>query len=187
MRLLPVVLALLLVACAKPPTAEMNAAEAAVARAMRSPDVVAYAPEDLQRAKRALDQMKTEATARHYDQAKSFAGEATTAANSAIASAQTNKERAKARAEELIAAVKTALPQTVKILANAAKVSKAKFDRAAAKASIDGARTALAEAEAALGQGDFLKAVDRVASAQKALADTQSAIGAAVQGATRKK
>ncbi len=185
--LLPLAIALVMVACAKPPTAEMSAAEAAFARASGSPDVVAYSPDDLQRAKKAIDQMHSEAKARHYDQAKTLASTATTAANAAIASAQTNKERAKAKAQELIAAVKQALPQTQKLLSSAKRVKKAKIDGAAASAAIEAAKIALSEAEGALGQGDYLKAIDRASAAQKALADTQSEISAAVQAATRKK
>jgi hypothetical protein len=185
--LLPVILVLSLSGCAKPPKAEIDAAEAAVARAEQSPDVVLYAPEALQRAQKALERMRAEVSARHYDKAKAAASEATTAATDAVASAQANKERAKSKAEELIGAVKQALPQAEKLLANALKVKKAKIDRAAKTAELEGAKAALAEAEASFAQGDYLKAIDKAGSAQKALADFESEIGSLVQAATRKK
>ena len=131
--------------------------------------------------------MHGEAKSRHYDKAKAFAAEATDAANAAIAAASTNKERAKTKAGDLIAAVKQALPKTEKLLATTAKVKKAAIDRAAKATQIEGAKAALAEAEAALAKGDYLKAIDKASSAQKTLADIESEIGAAVQSATRKK
>jgi hypothetical protein len=186
-KLLGLLLVIALAACSKPPSAEMKAAEAAVARAGQSADVVSYSPEDLQRSKTALDQMHAAATARHYDQAKTFAAEATSAANAAIASAQSNKDRAKARAIELIDAVKQALPQTQKTLAAALKIKKANINRSAKTASIEESKAGLADAEKALGQGDYLNAITKASAAQKILADLSSELSAAVQGATRKK
>lgn len=185
--LLPVILVLALSGCAKPPKAEIDAAEAAVARADQSPDVVLYAPDALDRAHKALELMRAEVAARHYDKAKAAASEATTAATDALAAAQENKERSKAKAEELIGAVKQALPQAEKLLANALRVKKAKIDRAAKTAELEGAKAALAEAEAAFAQGDYLKAIEKAGSAQKAIADFESGIGSSVQAATRKK
>jgi hypothetical protein len=185
--LLPLILVFALSACAKAPKAEMDAAETAVARAEAAPGVVTYAAEDLQRAKRALDAMRSEAAAKHYDKAKSFAAEATSAAAAAISSAQANKDRAKAKAAELIEAVKQALPKTEKLVSSAAKVKKAKFDYAAALSAIEAAKASLAEADAAFAKETYLVAADKAAEAQKGLADLESEIGEAVQGATRKK
>ncbi len=185
--LLSLILVLALAGCAKPPKAEMDSAESAVASAAKSPDVAAYAPDNLQRAKSALEQMRSEATARRYDKAKAFAVEATDSANAAVAAAGTNKERAKAKAGELIDAVKLALPKTEKLLASAAKIKKANIDLTARKAEIAGAKLGLADAEAAMAKADYLKAVEKAGAAQKSLADIDNAISAAVQAATRKK
>ena len=187
LRLLPVIFVIALAACAKPPKAEMDAAETAVANLENSADVVAYAPDSLQRARSLIDQMRTESKNRHYDKAKALATEATAAADAAVAEAQTNKEKAKSQAEELIAAVKKAIPETQKLLASAARVARAGIDKTARTAEIEGARKALAEAEAALAKGDYLVAVEKAGAAQKTLADMDSAISSAVQAATRKK
>lgn len=188
LRLLPVIfVAIALAACAKPPKAEMAAAETAVTNLENSADVTAYAPEALQRARTLIDQMRTEAKNRHYDKAKTLASEATAAAEAAVAEAQANKEKAKSQAEELIAAVKKALPETQKLLASAARIARAGIDKAARTAEIESAKRALAEAEAALASGDYLTAVNKAGAAQKTLADMDSSISSAVQAATRKK
>lgn len=192
LRILSLLLVVALVAalgasCAKPPKAEMDAAEAAVTNLGTSADVQAYAPEALQRARSLIDQMRTEAKGRHYDKARNLAQEALSAAETAVADAQAAKERAKADAEQLIAAVKKALPETQKLIAQASRIAKAGIDRAARTAELEGAKAALAEAEAALAKGDYLAAVDKAGDAQKTLADMDGSISAAVQAATRKK
>jgi hypothetical protein len=176
-----------LAGCAKPPKAEMDAAEAAVARAEKNADVPLYAPETLQRAKAALEQMRAAASAKGYDKARALAAEATASADAAITEAAANKERAKAKAGELIAAVTAALPQTEKLIAQAAKVKRANLDIAQKKADFEAAKATLAEAQSAYDQGNYLDAADKAGTAQKALADIESAIAAAVQSATRKK
>jgi hypothetical protein len=187
LRILSLLLIVAMAACAKPPKAEMDAAEAAYARVSKLPDVAAYAPDALQRLQTAIDNMRAESKARHYDKAKAFAADATTAADAATAAATANKERSKAKAQELIDATKKALPEAEKLLASAARVKSAAIDRNAQAAEIAGAKTALADAQAAFAAGDYLKAVDKAGGAQKTLADLQAAISAAVQSATRKK
>lgn len=178
---------LALTGCAKPPKAEMDAAEAAVARAEKNPDVVAYAPDTLARAKNALEQMRAAASSKNYDKAKTLAAEATSSADASINDAATNKERAKTKAGELIETVKLALPQTEKLITATAKVKKANIDLAQKKADLESAKTSLAAAQAAYDQGNYLEAIDKASAAQKLLADIESSIGAAVQSATRKK
>jgi trimeric autotransporter adhesin len=184
---LPLMLVVVVAGCAKPPKAEIDAAEAAVARASQSPDVVAYAPEELQRAKKALDQMRSEVAARHFDKAKAAAIEAKAAADGAIAAAPANKEKAKIQAGDLIAAVKSALPQARALLAKASRVKKASVDVAGKAAELEGASASLAEAESAFDQGDYRKAIEKAESAQKTIADIEGEIGSSVQASTRKK
>lgn len=181
------ILAVGLVSCAKPPKAEMDAATAAVNSAAQSADVLAWAPEALQKARGLLDQMNAEAAAKRYDKAKALAADATAAANAAKTEAQANLERGKTKASETIAAVKKALPETEKILAGAANVKKALLDLAAQRKAFTDAKSALAEAETAFASADYQKALDRAGAAQKALADINAAISTAVQAATRKK
>jgi hypothetical protein len=184
---LPLIITLALVACAQPPKAEIDAAEAAFAKAQSSPDVAAYAPEALARAERAISVMRDEVAAKHYDKAKAAAIDAKTAAENAVAMAVEGKDRAKAKAEETIAAAKKAEPETVKLLADAAKVKKAKLDLAVLNDALKAAQASLADADGAFAKSDYLIANDKAASAQKAFADIQAAIATSVQGATRKK
>ena len=104
---LPIVLVLLIGACAKPPQADIDAARTAVANAAKNADIVAYAPDTLKSAQDKLAQMETELTAKHYDKVKALALDAKATAGTAANDAATGKEKAQADATALIAALKT--------------------------------------------------------------------------------
>lgn len=185
--LVPAILILILAGCAQPPKAEVDAAEAAVARAAKSPDVVAYAPNELRRAQDSLAEMRTELAAKRYDKTKTLALAATDAAEAAIAAAPVNKDRAKVRASELIEAVKKAIPEAEALLKSTARLPKGTIDLAAKAIAIAEAKASLDAAEAAFAAGDYLKAIEKASAAQKTLSDLTSEISAAVQTTTRKK
>ncbi len=185
--LVPALVLLALASCAKPPKAEVDAAEAAVAKAEKSADVQTYAPAELKRAQDALAEMRKELAAKKYDKAKTLALSASEAAEAAIAAAPGNKDRAKSRAAELIATAKKAAPEVEKLLAAALKLKKPVLDRSARSAELAAAKSKIVDAETAFASGEFYKAADAAGSAEKALADLRSAIAQAVQSATRKK
>jgi hypothetical protein len=186
--LFPLALIMLtLVACAKPPQAEIDAAKAQVAKAAQDADVVAYAPESLKRAEDSLTKMQAELAAKKYDKVKAYAQEAQSAASAAIADGKANKERAKAQAASLIEAAKKAFPDAEKALASAKKLRPAKLDLVAATKGIADAKAALAQAEQSFAAGKFIDARDKAQSAQTKLADLVKSISEAVQAATRKK
>jgi hypothetical protein len=186
-KFLPFMLALGLVACAQPPKAEIAVAEAAFAKAQASPDVAAYAPEALARAEKAIALMREEVAAKRYDKAKDAAVQAKAAADGAVAAVTPNKERAKAKADETLTAARSASPEAEKLLADASRVKKAKLDIEAETVRLKEAQASLASAEEAYAKGDYLAATSQASAAQKAFADLQAEIAAAVQGATRKK
>lgn len=185
--LLPALLALTILACAKAPQAEIDSAKAQVAKAAQDADVQAYAPDTLKRAEEALAKMQAELAAKRYDKVKAFAAEAQSAAIAAFADAKMAKDRVKGQAASLIEAAKAALPEAEKTLASALKLRPAKLDLAAASKALADAKAAIAEAEAALSGGDFLKSRDRAQAAQTGLADLMKTMSEAVQAATRKK
>jgi len=186
----PVFAALLILglfACAKPPQAEIDAAKAAVAKAAANSDVVTYAPELLARAQDALSRMQAELTAKKYDKVKTLALEASAAAEKAITDAVTNKEKVKADAAALIAAMKRAIPEAEKTIAAAKRIPRTGLDFAALARAIARARSSLTAAEADQANGNFMAALNKASDVQTALADGERTVATAVQAATKRK
>jgi len=176
-----------LFACAKPPQAEIDAAKAAVAKAAANSDVVTYAPEALAKAQDALSRMQTELTAKHYDKVKTIALEASAAAEKAISDALANKEKVKADAAALIAAMKKAIPEAEKTVAAAKRIPRTGLDFAALAKALAGAKSSLAAAETDQANGNFMAAWNKASAVQTALADGERTVATAVQAATKKK
>ena len=186
----PVFAALLILglfACAKPPQAEIDAAKAAVAKAAANSDVVTYAPELLARAQDALSRMQAELTAKKYDKVKTLALEASAAAEKAITEAVANKEKVKADAAALIAAMKRAIPEAEKTIAAAKRIPRTGLDFAALARAIASARSSLTAAEADQANGNFMAAFNKASAVQTALADGERTVATAVQAATKRK
>lgn len=186
-ELVPAILILALLACAKPPQAEIDAAKAAVAKAAQDADIVTYAADSLKKAQNLLAQMQTELDAKRYDKVKTLSVEATAAAEKAKADAQTNKEQVKAEASALIDAVKKALPEAEKTIASAKKVRGIKLDFTALTKEMTDTKTAIADAEKNFANGDFMAAKNKAAAVQVKLADGAKMISDAVRAATKKK
>ncbi len=114
-------LILALGSCAKPPTAEADAARASVAAAESNPDVPMYAANTLSRAKDSLSRMQNELDAKKYDSAKTLALETVKIADEAAAEAKTAKERVKSSASSVFDSLKKNIAETEKALAAAKK------------------------------------------------------------------
>jgi uncharacterized lipoprotein NlpE involved in copper resistance len=182
-----VLLILGLFACAKPPQAEIDAAKAAVAKAAANSDIVAYAPGALARAQDALSRMQTELTAKHYDKVKTLALEASAAAEKALTEAVANKDKVKADADALIAAMKKKLLEVEKTINAAKKIRNTKLDFAALAKALAGAKTSLAEAGTDFTNGSFMNAWNKASAVQTTLADGEKTVADAVQAATKRK
>jgi hypothetical protein len=176
-----------LFACAKPPQAEIDAAKVAVAKAAANSDVVTYASEALARAQDALSRMQTELTAKKYDKVKTLALEASAAAEKAITEAIANKEKMKADAAALIAAMKKALPEAEKTITAAKRIPRTGLDFTALAKTLTGAKSSLTAADADYANGNFKAAWNKVTAVQTALADGSKTVADAVQAATKKK
>jgi hypothetical protein len=185
--LFPVMLALVVAACARPPQADIDAARAAVASAARNADILAYAPDTLKSAQDKLAQMETELTAKHYDKVKSLALDAKATAGTAANDAATNKTKAQADATALIAALKQALPDAARRLAAAKRVRGIKLDFAALTTQLGNAQVAVADADTDLANGNFASALQKATAVQAQLTDGEKAIADAIQVATSRK
>lgn len=174
--LLPVAVVAALVACGKPPQADIDAANAAVAAAAQNTDIVAYAPDTLKSAQDKLAQMQTELAAKHYDKVKSLALEAKAAAETAQNDAAKGKEKAQADATALIDSLKKALPDASKMVTAARKVKGIKLDFKALNDQLAAAKKAVADADKDLAGGDFASALQKATAVQTQLAEGQKAV-----------
>jgi vacuolar-type H+-ATPase subunit I/STV1 len=181
------VLVIILAACAKPPTAEIEAAEAAVTRAENDPDAAAYAESSLTRARNALSRARTEVNAKRYDSAKSYAAEAVSAAEKAINDGRAGASRSREEANTLLAQVKQLLAETNAALENAKKVPRVQLDFPALTNGIDSARNDISQAEAANNANRPRESLEKSRSARSTLGDIQNRINEGVRGTNRKK
>jgi predicted nucleic acid-binding Zn-ribbon protein len=172
--------------CAKPPTDEMNAAEAAVQRAQNTPEVAQYASSTLARAREALANMQTEAEAKRYDSARNFAMEATNTAEKSISDARAQALRLQGEAEAALAAMRNAVTETDNAIAQGKKAT-LKIDWNKIDSETAAAKSFAAEAEAAAANLRYRDVVERSATARTALSAITTQISLASLATTRKK
>ena len=188
MLLLVVAMAsLALTGCAKPPEEEQRAADQAIADA-KSAEADTYASNELGQAQQSLDGAKAEIEAqnqkwfKNYDKAKEQLAAARTAAEQAKTAAVANKEAAKQEAEAAVAAAKTAI-ETAEASLKSAPVGKGtKADMELYTSDLEGAKTQIADAEAALTAGRYYDARDKA----KAVSDKANQINTEVQAVIEK-
>jgi hypothetical protein len=173
--------------CDNPPTTEIQAAEAAVARAENDPDAAAYAEDTLSLARNALSRAHTEMDAKRYDSAKIYAEEAINAAERAISEGRAASPRSKEDADTLLAQVKRLLAETEAALESAKKLPDVQLDFPALTDSVDNARNDISQAESANNDSRPQESLEKSRSARAALGDVQNRIGEGVRGANRKK
>ena len=127
--------------CAKAPTAEVEGAKEAVARA-DSAEAGTYAPEDMQTAKNALDDAMNKMNAKDYKGALAAATTATTAAQTAMTNADAKKNEVRLAAESMKTEIPNVMAQAHQAVMDAKK-SRAAKSMGPAIASADSTLTAL--------------------------------------------
>jgi hypothetical protein len=180
-------LGIFLAACAKPPTAEIEAAEAAVTGAENDPDAAAYAENSLARARDALSRAYTELDAKRYDSARSYAADAVIAAEKAVNDGRAAAARNREEANALLGQVKELLDETAGALEGAEKAPGLQLDFPALTNSLDSARNDISQAEAANNVNQSRESLEKSRSAQSTLGDIQNRIGEGVRVTNRKK
>lgn len=178
---------LTLFSCAKPPTAEMDAATAAVAKAQSDTNVTLYAPDSLKRATDSLEKMKAESDAKRYDNAKTLAQETIALADQAIADGKAGLERAKDEAAGLIASGKSLVQEITNALTAAKKVARITLNFTDVNAQFNDAKALLAAAEQDQSNGNYIAAIEKGKNARTALSNILSSISSAVQATSKKK
>jgi len=180
------VLAALVMGCAKPPTEEMNNATEAVTRAENDSDAVTYAGNSVTRAKDALARMNQEAAAKRYDAAKSYAAEAIAAAERAINEGRAGAARAKDEASALISQLKPLITETEQAIA-AARAARLAIDFYAIDRDFDTAQYNANEAQSAFNGKRYQAAIDRGRSARSGLNNINQQLSVAALATSRKK
>ncbi len=177
----------LVAACASVPQADIDAAKAAVEQATTA-GAADYAEESLravQEAQTALDaelaaQADKFSLTRSYGKATELATARTAAAEKAAADAATGREAAKNQATTLIADAKTALTQAQEMLAKAPRGKGTEQDLAALKADLEGAATAITEAEAAFATDSYKDALAKADAAKTTAGNVTAAVEQAI-------
>ena len=181
------IVALLLGACAKPPTDEVDAANLSLARAEADADAREYAPDSLSDARSLVVRMETELEAKRYDAAKTLALEAAEAARKAIDDGASGKTRARSEAISLISSAKTSLGEVQQSLRAAKRVRGLSLDVNATEGDINVATQTITAADDDLSKTDFKAASSKAQSARSMLSGITQRVSAAVQKATRRK
>lgn len=142
----------LVVACAKPPIAEMDSAREAVFRAENDADAVIYGSSSLARAQAALKRMQSEADSKRYDAARTNAEEAVTAAEKAIADGKAGAVRARSESSSLLTGLIQEIDEASRNVSGA-RYSQLNLDYNALEKALTGAYSAADRAEAANAEG----------------------------------
>jgi hypothetical protein len=173
--------------CAKPPLAEMENAESALARAENDPDAVAYGNASIIRARDALATMRTEAAAKRYDAAKTYAQDVISAAERAIADGKTGAQRARDEASATLSGVWTGLGETQRNIDSAKGVNGIQLDFNGIDGDYAAARSQADQAQSALNTADYKGSLEKSQSARSLLGDINARISQASIATSRKK
>jgi hypothetical protein len=186
--------ALLALSCAKPPQAEIDAAQAALETAARSADVVTYALDSLRAAQEMMGSLQAELAVqakrsllgRGYEKSRQLAEAALAGAKAAVADATAAKSELREAAGSLLAGIGEAIPEVEKRLWAARRVRGMKADFLAARArDIAQAREALAGAQADFDAGSYAAANAKANAVRASLDAIDGKLSEAVRLARR--
>lgn len=177
------VTALLAVGCAKPPTADIDAARAALDIATTS-DAEEYAATEWNEAKGTLQLLDDElalqeskfALMRKYETATQLATQAASQAQAAAAAADAEKQLVRDETTELIAATQAELAVVRDLLANAPRGKGSEADLAMMNADLQQAEGSLVGVETALSEGRLYEARTGARAALEAVGEVKLAI-----------
>ena len=176
-----------LAGCARPPSAEMDAATAAVAEAEVNDDVRLYAADSLARARNLLSRMNSEAKAKEYESARTLAQEATVAAEQAVRDGKAAKAGAREAAATALSAAKVLLSEAERALTSARELSSISLDVGAVAQELQSAADTVADAESDISSADYDAALSKAQNARQQLASILGRMSDAAQAATRAK
>jgi hypothetical protein len=177
----------LVIGCAKPPAEEMENAEAALVRAENDPDAVAYGSPSIVRARDALANMRSEAAAKRYDSAKTYAQETISAAERAIADGRTGAQRARDEASSSLNGALSSLGETRRNIDAASGVVGIQLDFDGINGDYASARSQTDQAQSALNTADYKGSLEKSQAARSLLGDINAKISQASIVSSQKK
>jgi len=173
-------------ACSTPPKEEMEKAHDAVTRAENDANAVTYASNILVRARDALTRMENEAEAKRYDTAKTYAAEAVTQAERAIAEGRTGAARIKDEAENLVNSLAAPLAETAKSLDAAWQAETIMLDFGSLNTDLEEARRTYGDARQSIENSRYREAVSQGQTVRSILSGINAALTEGVQAVSRK-
>ena len=176
----------LVCACSTPPKEEMEKAHNAVTRAENDADAVTYASSSLVRARDALTRMQNEADAKRYDAAKTYAAEAVTHSERAIAEGKTGAARIKDEAENLISGLAGPLAETSNSLDAALKAKDLRLDFPALTTDMESANRTYSDARQSLQGSRYRDAISQGQTVRSLIAGINAALTEGVLAVARK-
>lgn len=183
-----------LLACAKPPQADIDAAKAAL-DAAKAAEADIYAPDALRAGEDALNAIQTEVDAqaakfalfRSYEKTKELVAAAKAAAEKTTADANAMKEQVKNEATALFTDAKAELTAATELLAKAPKGKGSKADIEALKGDLDAIQPMIDGAQASFDAGKFMDAKNAIQAAKDKAVYVKDAINNAIEMAKGKK
>jgi hypothetical protein len=177
-----------LLACAKPPQADIDAAKASLETA-KTAEADIYAPESLKAAEDAISAVQTEVDAqaakfalfRSYEKTKELVAAAKTAADKAKTDADTKKAEVKNEATQLIEAAKAELAAAQDLMKKAPKGKGSKADIEALQGDLNTVQPMIDDAQASFNAGKFMDAKNKAMSAKDKGTSVKDAITKAIE------
>ncbi len=152
-------LAYVLAGCAKPPTEEINAAQAAIDSVKALPDVQTYAMAEVRAAEQDLGRVRQMVEEKRYDEARAALPAVGSKARGSVAAASSAKEQARVGAERAIADAKAAIATAEEKIPQAPRWGKGAIrDRTVLTDDVTAAKASVEAAEAAYGGLDYAAA-----------------------------
>ena len=189
---LALTLMVMLAACAKQPTQEMDAAKAAVDSAIAAGGDK-YAKEEVKglndELTAATDEIKVQDGKffKNYDKATEILAKVKANADTLTTEIPAKKEKAKTDAQAAIDAAKTAVNDAKALLAKAPRGKGTKADIEALKADVAGLEASIKKAEGLMGTEDYMAATDKANGVKDKAAEVSGQISQAIEKVKGKK
>ena len=177
---------IILLACARPPTEEMNRAIQALDRAENDTGALLYAPNYLSRAREALTMMQEEANSKRFDSARNHAEDVIANAERAITEGSIAARRAEDEALNLLNGLRAPLAEMESYLNAARQEENILLDFDPLDELLETARAGYESAQQSLSEGDYPDAIDKGQVVRSILGDVNNQLSQAALAVAQK-
>ena len=173
-------------ACAQPPTEEMNRAIQALDRAENDAGALLYAPNYLSRARDALNRMQEEANSKRFDSARNYAEDVIANAERAVREGGIAASRAGDEAQNFLNGLRSPLTETESNLDTARQVENIQLDFDPLDDLLETAKNGYESAQQSLSEGDYPDALDKGQVVRSILSDINNQVSQAAMAVSQK-